>query len=435
MPIFLLDHVCGAAGHLLAFSVTNPTLRPGVLFGAVTDVDYLAVTCEGGRLVLARYARVGRTVIAAAPCPALVVGTTYQLRLDVRGRLVRAKLWQRGCRSRPGRSRRGRTRWRRGRPASRSSIRPTSRRRGSPSAPTRSPRPTHLHRRRLWPRPRSPASPGCGPDGRYDVRLRVISAFPAKVTFHTSTSGGATAAAAHAASAPPYTALHILQVQRGERLRWHAELSSPQGGARTSSAAAGAPRAARRRAARPARRELRAVLRRAQEPGVCRARRGGPGASGRTDLPGRPRLRQQHLPLRATCRRPTSSPTASAVSSPAATSPICAPGSPRASRSTTTTTGRATTPTARPPRPGRRRSGTGSTPIRRRETTSTSASATSTASRSTCAATPIRWTRRTRRRRRASAMPSSTGCRRSSRRAMRASSSSSARASSRRAAT
>jgi len=26
------------------------------LFGAVTDVDYLAVTCEAGRLVLARYA-------------------------------------------------------------------------------------------------------------------------------------------------------------------------------------------------------------------------------------------------------------------------------------------------------------------------------------------------------------------------------------------
>ncbi len=236
MPIFLLDHVCGAAGHLLAFSVTNPTLRPGVLFGAVTDVDYLAVTCEGDRLVLARYARVGRTVIAAAPCPALVVGTTYQLRLDVRARLVRAKLWQQGLPE----------------PAWQIAARPHEVAAGTPGLVVVYPADfaaaglavssyTITAADAFAPTPPVAAAtitgvPRLRPDGRYDVRLRVISAFPAKVTFHTSTSGGATAAAAHDASAPPYTALHILQVQRGERLRWHAELSSPQGGARTSSA-------------------------------------------------------------------------------------------------------------------------------------------------------------------------------------------------------
>ena len=49
------------------------------------------------------------------------------------------------------------------------------------------------------------------------------------------TSAGATAATTHDASAPPYTALHILQLEPGERLRWHAELESPQSGARTRS--------------------------------------------------------------------------------------------------------------------------------------------------------------------------------------------------------
>jgi len=235
MPIFLLDHVCGAAGHLLSFSVTNPTLRPGVLFGAVTDVDYLAVTCEGGRLVLARYARVGRTVIAEAPCPALIIDTTYQLRLHVRGRLVRAKLWQQGQPE----------------PAWQIAARPHEVAPGTPGLVVVYPADfaaaeltvrsyTITAASAFGPTPPVAAAtitgvPRLRPDGRYDVRLRVISAFPAKATFHTSTSAGATAAATHDASAPPYTALHILQVEPGERLRWHAELSSPQSGARTRS--------------------------------------------------------------------------------------------------------------------------------------------------------------------------------------------------------
>ena len=69
MPIFLIDRVCAGASHTLDFSVTNRTLRPGILIGAQSDVDYLAVTCERHGLVLARYGRDGRVVIAQGPHP------------------------------------------------------------------------------------------------------------------------------------------------------------------------------------------------------------------------------------------------------------------------------------------------------------------------------------------------------------------------------
>ena len=236
MPIFLLDHACGSAGHLLAFSVTNPTLRPGVLFGAVTDVDYLAVTCEAGRLVLARYATVGRTVIAEAPGPALAVGTDYQLRVDVRGGLVRAKLWEQGLPE----------------PSWQLAARPREVAAGTPglvvvypadfAAAALAVSSYTIAASRPF-RPTPPVAtvtitgvPRLRPDGRYDVRLRVVSAFPAKATFHAATSAGAKPTAAHDATTPPYTALHLLQLEPGERLRWHAELESPRTGERTASA-------------------------------------------------------------------------------------------------------------------------------------------------------------------------------------------------------
>ncbi len=94
MPIFLIDRACAGATHTLDFSVTNPTLRPGILFGAQSDVDYLAVTCERHGLVLARYGRAGREVIAEGPHPGLVAATPYHLRVAVNGGTVHAKVWK-----------------------------------------------------------------------------------------------------------------------------------------------------------------------------------------------------------------------------------------------------------------------------------------------------------------------------------------------------
>jgi PhoD-like phosphatase len=235
MPIFLVDRACGGATHALDFSVTNPTLRPGILFAAQSDVDYLAVTCERTGLVLARYGRGGREVIAEGPHPALVAATPYHLRVAVHSGTVRAKVWK-ASRPEP--------------PVWHLTGRPPGSVDGTPGLIVVHPRnfaaatlavSAHTITAEAAFRPTPPVAcaeiagvPLRRPDGGYDVRLRAISAFPAKVTFHTRTPAGA-AAAAYEASQPPYTALHLLRLEPGERLDWHAELESHTSGVRTDS--------------------------------------------------------------------------------------------------------------------------------------------------------------------------------------------------------
>ena len=235
MPIFLIDRVCGNASHSLAFSVTNRTLRPGILIGATSDVDYLAVTCERHGLVLARYGRDGRVVIAEGPHPPLVAATPYTLRVVVHQGGVRAKVWK-AARAEPAE-------WH----LTSRTPGPVA---GTPGVvvvhPTDFAAATlavsaHTIAAETPFRPTPPVAaaelagvPLLRPDGRYDVRLRAISAFPARVTFHTRTSAGAHAFASDVAQ-PPYTALHLLQLEPGERLDWHVELESVKSGARTVS--------------------------------------------------------------------------------------------------------------------------------------------------------------------------------------------------------
>jgi hypothetical protein len=93
MPVFLLDHDCAGSRQRLTFSVSDETLRPGVLLQGIAPHRYLGVTIEGVSLVLARYARTGRTVLASAPASGLQPEAMYTLEVVHREGRLKAVLW------------------------------------------------------------------------------------------------------------------------------------------------------------------------------------------------------------------------------------------------------------------------------------------------------------------------------------------------------
>lgn len=98
MPIFLLDHDCAGVRQRLTFSVSDPTLRPGVLFQGTLPHQYLGVTIEGEKLVLARYGRTGRKVLERARTRALRPGRIYTLEVVHRDDRLNAELRTGGLR-------------------------------------------------------------------------------------------------------------------------------------------------------------------------------------------------------------------------------------------------------------------------------------------------------------------------------------------------
>jgi hypothetical protein len=79
MPVFLLDHNCAAVRQRITFSVSDETLRPGVLLQGVPPHRFAGVTIEGEHLVLARYGRTGRTVLKSVRVGSLQPMRTYNL--------------------------------------------------------------------------------------------------------------------------------------------------------------------------------------------------------------------------------------------------------------------------------------------------------------------------------------------------------------------
>jgi len=99
IPAFLLDHECSDAHQELQFRVTNPQLRPGLLFRRQDASQYLGVTVEHDHLVLASYIRTRRRILARAPVPRLGVGP-HVLRVVVAQGRVTAGVWEHGRRAR-----------------------------------------------------------------------------------------------------------------------------------------------------------------------------------------------------------------------------------------------------------------------------------------------------------------------------------------------
>jgi hypothetical protein len=236
MPVFLLDHGCASATHQMAFSVDNPSLRPGLMFSGTSDLDYLGVTLEDGHLVLARYERGGRSEVARAGCPKLSAGALHILQVTVQGTTVRARVWPSGG-SAPAWQLTGRA----GHiPAGTPGVllvHPTDH-----QPATLLVRSYALHAAHAF----LPTSPTVTvtttgvtllrPDGRYDVRMRAISAFPARITFHVARAGGTTTLPALDTPTPPYGALAQVTAEPGERVTWQAELESLTSGAKVTSA-------------------------------------------------------------------------------------------------------------------------------------------------------------------------------------------------------
>ena len=96
MPVHLLDHDCAGCEQLATFSITHEALRPGLLLGSNGPFQYLGVTAEGGRLVVAAYERDRRHVLHEKPAIAIPADTTVHLRVRARAARVQATLWRDG---------------------------------------------------------------------------------------------------------------------------------------------------------------------------------------------------------------------------------------------------------------------------------------------------------------------------------------------------
>ena len=99
MPVQLLDHECAGCEQLVTFSVTDATLRPGLMALGQGPFEFLGVTAEQGRLILAAYGREQRAVLHDAAGIAVAVGHTYHLRMlvDSGAGRVRATIWAEGA--------------------------------------------------------------------------------------------------------------------------------------------------------------------------------------------------------------------------------------------------------------------------------------------------------------------------------------------------
>jgi PhoD-like phosphatase len=231
MPVQLLDHECGDCEQLATFTADDTTLRPGLMAAGRGPFEFLAVTAEDGRLVLARYGREGRDVLERAPASPLSPGAAVHVRLARAGGRVRARMWPAGT---------GEPDWQIDAAAAAEGatpgivvVQPESRLAstlavagyalGSPTAFRPTPPATVMTLSGI------PAAAG---KDRFTTAARVWSAYPARVEFEWSTDPAFAQARSTTAgdlTGPPYTARTTLPLPAGERLHWRARLTSPAG--------------------------------------------------------------------------------------------------------------------------------------------------------------------------------------------------------------
>ncbi len=233
MPVQLLDHECAGCEQLATFGITDATLRPGLMALGQGPFEFLGVTAEQGRLILAAYGREQRAVLHDAPGIPVAVGHTYHIRMlvDSGAGRVRATIWAEGA-DEPN-------------PQLEHAVAVV---RGTPGILL-----VHPESRRSCDalvtsyalgsdRPFGPTTPAlvatisgipCGPAGRTRSIARVWSAYPAHVSFEWSyqdTLGSPVRTPETAVLEPPYTS--SVNLPAGARpLRWQARLRSASSGA------------------------------------------------------------------------------------------------------------------------------------------------------------------------------------------------------------
>lgn len=233
MPISLLDCDSASGVQHLTFKTSNATLRPGLAFQGGLPFEYSAVTVERDRLVLARYARNGREILAEAAASHLEDDSVYELRVDHSNGRVRGKLWQGS--EEPGDWQLD-IRW----PSDREGwfgilvVHPSDRDTATLS----------VKRYRLTvpgsfsdTKPAIPfvisGLPERQADGSFHVRVRAASSIPARIQFewsHRRHRRGSSTPDQDAPS-PPYTAAAVLESDRGRELHWRARVRSLSSGA------------------------------------------------------------------------------------------------------------------------------------------------------------------------------------------------------------
>jgi PhoD-like phosphatase len=92
VPVLLLDHESPALRAEMQFTVSNVTARPGLILAAASPHEFVGATVEGPDLVLARYSRTTRAVLARAACRPLDAGDDRRLTMAIEGRRVSAAL-------------------------------------------------------------------------------------------------------------------------------------------------------------------------------------------------------------------------------------------------------------------------------------------------------------------------------------------------------
>jgi hypothetical protein len=233
MPVQLLDHDCAGCEQLVTFSVSDRTLRPGLMALGHGPFEFLGVTAEQGRLILAAYGREQRSVIADARAVPVGAGIAYHMRMlvdDEPGRL-RATIWPETADEPEPQL-----------------DQPVAVTRGTPGYLLVHPESLHACTARVTfyavrsARPFSPTPPALvaaisgipsGPAAATRSIARVWSAYPAHISFEWSDDDAPADLVrmpARAVMEPPYTT--SVRLPAGARpLRWRARLRSPTSGA------------------------------------------------------------------------------------------------------------------------------------------------------------------------------------------------------------
>ncbi|HSS53509.1 MAG TPA: alkaline phosphatase D family protein [Gaiellales bacterium] len=231
MPVQLLDAVHADGAQRLEFAVTDASLRPGLLLRSTGPHAFVAVTIESGRLVIAEYAFDGRRTVAIQDTDPLAAGARHVLDVRYQGGRVWARAW-RGD----------------GPEADWQVSGPVAAVAGNPGVLAVHPlslRPCRLEVRShtvatdTQPQPTSPVAPVLisgipSPrlDGAHDVRMRVWSAYPARIRFEWSVAGGGFEhSPEQVVDGFPLTALHQIRADGG--VRWRVRLRSLTGAAET----------------------------------------------------------------------------------------------------------------------------------------------------------------------------------------------------------
>jgi hypothetical protein len=231
MPVQLLDAVHADGAQRLEFAVSDRSLRPGLLLRSNGPHAFVGVTMEGKRLVIAEYAFDGRRTVAGGDTGHVKVGTRHVLDVRYQGGRVWARAWRAD-----------------GPEADWQVSGPVGTAAGNPGIlalhplslqPCRLQVHSHTVATDAQPQPTSPVAPVLisgipSPrlDGAHNVRMRVWSAYPARITFEWSVAGGRFHhSPEQVVDGFPLTALH--QIRADGDVRWRVRLRSLTGAVET----------------------------------------------------------------------------------------------------------------------------------------------------------------------------------------------------------